>query len=168
MSNVSICYLGFIQSLNANDINSSVVERLLTTKGRIIVELQDTEGQRLATEFMTDFAKRAVQRRCPVAADRSTTKRGGRVVTSSEVATAGGRVALAGDTVPYPDGSPTRIVTGSGTESLIFGKSLALIGSKLENGDRIDGPMHDDLVPVAYADTPIASLLQAGHLSSAN
>lgn len=72
-------------------------------------------------------------------------------------------MALVGDTVRYPDGSQTRIVTGSGANSLCFGKSIALVGSELENGDRINGPLHDGLVLVEYAEAPIPGLFQAGY-----
>ena len=129
------------------------------------MEQNDTEGQRLAAEFMAKLAERPVKGRYPAATDHSTTDRGGRIVASSAISTDGGRVALVGDTVRYPDGSQTRIVTGSGANSLYFGSSIALIGSELENGDRINGPIHDGLVLVEYADAPIPGLFQADYLT---
>lgn len=74
-------------------------------------------------------------------------------------------MALVGDTVRYADGSETRTATGSGAKSLHFGRSIALIGSELENGDRINGPIHDGLVLVEYADAPIPGLFQAGYFT---
>jgi uncharacterized Zn-binding protein involved in type VI secretion len=46
-------------------------------------------------------------------------------------------VALEGDEVVYPDGTTARIVTGSGSKFQKGGKSIALVGSRLSNGDVI-------------------------------
>ncbi|MBS1205257.1 MAG: hypothetical protein H6R25_2156 [Proteobacteria bacterium] len=42
-----------------------------------------------------------------------------------------------GDEVVYPDGTTARIVTGSGSDFQKGGKSIALVGSRLSNGDVI-------------------------------
>lgn len=58
------------------------------------------------------------------------------------------RAARTGDYAEYPDGSRARIVSGAGEQSHWSGHSLALVGSRLSNGDEI-------------ADTPQAAVLIA-------
>lgn len=78
---------------------------------------------------------------------------------SSGISTAGGRVALVGDIVRYPDGSESRIVSSAGVASVYLGNSIALVGSELDNGDKINGPMHNGMTIVQYADDePIKGL----------
>lgn len=78
-----------------------------------------------------------------IAVDGSLTQRGGVVSAAwngSEIALEDGHkvnVALEGDEVVYPDGTTARIVTGSGSKFQKGGKSIALVGSRLSNGDVI-------------------------------
>lgn len=131
------------------------------------MEDTETEGQRLAAEFMAKLADRPVKGRYPVATEHSTTEKGGQIIATSGISMPEGRVALVGDIVRYPDGRQTRIVTGSGVEkSLDFGRPIALVGSELENGDRINGPMHNGLTLVEYADEAIPGLFQPGYIVS--
>lgn len=44
-------------------------------------------------------------------------------------------IALVGDEVVYPDGHTDCIVTGSGTQYRKGEESIALVGSRLSNGD---------------------------------
>jgi uncharacterized Zn-binding protein involved in type VI secretion len=46
-------------------------------------------------------------------------------------------VALKGDEVVYPDETTARIVTSTGKSKIYNGCGIALIGSKLDNGDEI-------------------------------
>jgi predicted XRE-type DNA-binding protein len=124
------------------------------------LESTDTEGQRLVAKFMAQLAERPVKGRYPVATEHSITERGGQVIAPSGISTPEGRVAFVGDTVRYQDGSQTRIVTGSGSASLGMEKAIALVGSLLENGDRITGPMHNGLVLTEDADQAIPGLFQ--------
>ncbi|MCU4437132.1 PAAR domain-containing protein [Acinetobacter bereziniae] len=77
-----------------------------------------------------------------IAVNGSKTKNGGLVKASALQCKIGGlAVALVGDEVLYADGTISKIVSGTGKASLIEGKSIALVGSHLENGDEIiDSP----------------------------
>ncbi|WP_338638726.1 PAAR domain-containing protein [Burkholderia pyrrocinia] len=65
------------------------------------------------------------------------TERGGRVTAATSGMTlAGLEVARVGDVVTYDDGSEATIIDGAGN-CHSAGKSFALVGSRLSNGDRI-------------------------------
>ncbi|NTX28445.1 PAAR domain-containing protein [Burkholderia pyrrocinia] len=65
------------------------------------------------------------------------TERGGRVTAATSGLTlAGLEVARVGDVVTYDDGSEATIIDGAGN-CHSAGKSFALVGSRLSNGDRI-------------------------------
>lgn len=124
-------------------------------------------GQRQVAEFMAKLATRPVSARYPVATESSITARGGRVTASSPYSTTGGRVALVGDTVCYADGTEARIVSGAGAVLGHQGRPVALVGSALDNGDTIEGPLHEGMVIVQYADVPpIEGLLDPNYVSS--
>lgn len=124
------------------------------------MEYTEEDGLRLAAEFMANLAGRPIQGRYPTATESSTTERGGQVIASSGISTVGGRIALVGDVVRYPDGSETRIISGVGVAMIHQGKPLAVVGSELENGDRINGPAHNGLTFTQYADeAPIKGFL---------
>jgi predicted XRE-type DNA-binding protein len=141
------------------NIAAALERHSLTLKGSSM-ESTDAEGQRLVAEFMAQLAERPVKGRYPVATEHSITERGGQLMATSGITTPEGRVAFVGDAVRYPDGSHTRIITGSGTASLGMEKPIALVGSLLENGDRITGPVHNGLVLTEYADQAIPGLFQ--------
>lgn len=61
------------------------------------------------------------------------------------------RLAQPGDVVTYPNGTCARIITGSGTTQF----NLALVGSRLSNGDEIINTRNDRFVFVERADTPL-------------
>ncbi|OXI46440.1 PAAR domain-containing protein [Burkholderia aenigmatica] len=66
------------------------------------------------------------------------TERGGRVTKASgQLKVFGLAVARVGDTVTYEDGSEAVIVDGAGKYAIGGDKPLALVGSRLSNGDRI-------------------------------
>ncbi|MDS0857368.1 PAAR domain-containing protein [Burkholderia pseudomultivorans] len=66
------------------------------------------------------------------------TERGGRVTkASSELTVAGLAVARVGDIVTYEDGSEAVIADGAGEYAIGSDKPLALVGSRLSNGDCI-------------------------------
>ena len=74
---------------------------------------------------------------------------------------------MVGDIVRYADGSEARIVSGAGVAALYEGRPLALVGSELDNGDRITGPVHNGMVIVQYADeAQITGLLDANYVPS--
>jgi uncharacterized Zn-binding protein involved in type VI secretion len=68
----------------------------------------------------------------------STTERGGRVTRVSTTATIDGKgLAVVGDIVSYEDGTEAAIIDGAGFAAIWGDKPVALIGSRLSNGDRI-------------------------------
>jgi uncharacterized Zn-binding protein involved in type VI secretion len=68
----------------------------------------------------------------------SLTERGGRVTEATGCAQIDGMtVAVVGDVVTYRDGSSAVIVDGAGFGATSCGKPFALVGSRLDNGDRI-------------------------------
>lgn len=78
-----------------------------------------------------------------IAVDGALTQRGwgGRAAwNGSEIELDGGQkvnIVLVGDEVVYPDGTTARIVIGSGSKFQKSGQSIALVGSRLSNGDVI-------------------------------
>lgn len=70
------------------------------------------------------------------------TKNDGLVKASAKEHRIGGlAIACVGDEVIYADGTTSKIISGAGTACLIDGLSVALVGSRLENGDEIiDSP----------------------------
>ncbi|MBN7124535.1 hypothetical protein BSU01_22950 [Erwinia billingiae] len=103
-----------------------------------------SEGSRQTVEeqeaFLLEHPVVAIYR---IAVEGALTQRGGVVRAAwngSEIALEDGQkvnVALEGDEVVYPDGTSARIVTGSGAKFQKGGKSIALVGSRLSNGDVI-------------------------------
>lgn len=103
-----------------------------------------SEGARQTVEeqeaFLLEHPVVAIYR---IAVDGALTQRGGVVRAAwngSEIALEDGHrvnVALDGDEVVYPDGTTARIVTGSGSKFQKSGQSIALVGSRLSNGDVI-------------------------------
>jgi len=68
----------------------------------------------------------------------SITERGGRVThVTTKAEFKGKALARVGDTVTYDDGTEATIVDGAGFAASWGGKPLALVGSRLSNGDRI-------------------------------
>ncbi|MDX8252062.1 PAAR domain-containing protein [Acinetobacter pittii] len=46
-------------------------------------------------------------------------------------------IARVGDEVIYADGTTSKIISGAGTACIVDGSPVALVGSRLENGDEI-------------------------------
>lgn len=153
-------------SLDALVSVSAALERHSTKEGSTM-EYTEADGQRLVAEFMAKLAAKPVKGRYPAATENSTTERGGRPIATSGLHTAGGRIALVGDIVRYADGSEARIISGAGVASVYAGRPIALVGSELDNGDRITGPIHNGMVIVQCADeAPIKGLLDPNYLPS--
>lgn len=151
-------------SLDALVSISAALERHSPTTEGGTMEYTEADGQRMVAEFMAKLAARPVKGRYPAATESSTTERGGKVIATSGFCTIGGRVAMVGDIVRYADGSEARIISGAGIAALYDGHPLALVGSELDNGDRINGPIHNGMVIVQYADEePIQGLLDPSY-----
>lgn len=152
-------------SLDALVSISAALERHLSTTEGGTMEYTEANGQRLVAEFMARLAARPVKGRYPAATESSTTERGGKLIATSGFSTIGGRVAMVGDIVRYADGSEARIVSGAGIAAVYEGRPLALVGSELDNGDSITGPVHNGMVIVQYADEePIKGLLDPSYV----
>ena len=103
-----------------------------------------SDGARQTVEeqeaFMREHPVVAIYR---IAVDGALTQRGGVVRAAwngAEIELEGGQkvnIALVGDEVVYPDGTTARIVTGSGAKFQKGDQSIALVGSRLSNGDVI-------------------------------
>lgn len=144
---------------------AAALGRHSTTAEGDTMEFTEADGERLVAEFMAQVADKPVRGRYPAATECSTTERGGRIVATSGLYTVGGRVALVGDLVRYPDGGETCIVSGAGAAMVCAGRPLAVVGSELDNGDRIVGPMHNGMMIVQYADeAPIQGLLDPNYV----
>lgn len=152
-------------SLDALVSITAALERHSTTTEGGTMEYTEADGQRQVAEFMAKLAARPVKGRYPAATESSTTERGGKIIATSGFSTIGGRVAMVGDIVRYADGSEARIASGAGVAAVYEGRPLALVGSELDNGDRITGPAHNGMVIVQYADeAPIQGLLNPSYL----
>lgn len=103
-----------------------------------------SDGARQTVEeqeaFMREHPVVAIYR---IAVDGALTQGGGVVRAGwngAEIELDGGQkvnIALVGDEVVYPDGTTARIVTGSGSKFKKGEQSIALVGSRLSNGDVI-------------------------------
>ncbi|WP_439891587.1 PAAR domain-containing protein [Ralstonia sp. 25C] len=74
----------------------------------------------------------------PIATLNSVTERGGRVSKvfgNASLYDLG--IACVGDIVSYEDGTEATIIDGAGLGAVFSGKPVALVGSRLSNGDRI-------------------------------
>ncbi len=106
----------------------------------IISEVHHREIVEAQEAFMREHPVVAIYR---IAVDGALTRRGGVVRAAwngSEIELEGGQkvnIALVGDEVVYPDGTTVRIVTGSGSKFKKGEQSIALVGSRLSNGDVI-------------------------------
>lgn len=127
------------------------------------------EGQRIAAEFMSRISTRPVKAVYPVATGASFTERGGKVIATSPIYLLEERVALVGDSVRYADGSEARIISGAGVAGMVDDRPIAIVGSELDNGDRIIGPAHNDVTITQYADEPpIEGLLDPAYVPGPN
>lgn len=73
-----------------------------------------------------------------VAVNGAKSKNGGLVNASSNgMKIKGLSIARVGDEVIYADGTTSKIISGAGIACLIEGSPVALVGSRLENGDEI-------------------------------
>jgi len=64
------------------------------------------------------------------------------------------RYSLAGDKVVYPDGSTAKIISGTGKYFRHNGKSMALVGSHLDNGDIIISTPQNARLLLEFEDSP--------------
>ncbi|MFH4214374.1 PAAR domain-containing protein, partial [Acinetobacter baumannii] len=81
---------------------------------------------------------------------------GGLVNTSSNIGKIGGlSIARVGDEVIYADGTTSKIISGAGTACIVDGSPVALVGSRLENGDVIIDSPNTTIAIRTYKDQPL-------------
>ncbi|AUH53756.1 hypothetical protein CXB49_22925 [Chromobacterium sp. ATCC 53434] len=72
---------------------------------------------------------------------------------------------MVGDIVRYSDGTEAKIISGAGVAGLVWDRPMAIVGSELDNGDRIIGPIHNDSTITQFADEPpIEGLLDPAYM----
>jgi uncharacterized Zn-binding protein involved in type VI secretion len=95
----------------------------------------------------------------------SLTERRGRVTQATSSRTiAGLAVARVGDVVTYDDGSQAIIVDGAGCAAISCDKPVALVGSRLSNGDRIVESLQRGRGIAEYHGNPIDGLFDAAYV----
>jgi len=147
---------------------AAALERHSTTTEGNTMEYTEVDGERLVAEFMAKLAAKPVKATYPVATEASITGRGGKIIATCDIFLRDKRIALVGDIVRYADGSEARIVSGAGIACVVDGRPAALVGSALDNGDHITGPIHNDSVIIQYADeAPIEGLLDPSFIPPA-
>ncbi|MDC4513006.1 PAAR domain-containing protein [Acinetobacter baumannii] len=91
-----------------------------------------------------------------VAVHGAKSKNGGLVNASSNSSKIGGSsIARVGNEVIYADGTTSKIISGAGTACVIEGLPVALVGSRLENGDEIIDSPNTTIAIRIYKDQPL-------------
>ena len=97
----------------------------------------------------------------------SRTERGGWIEkATTEFAYCGLVLARVGDIVRYDDGSESTIIDGAEFAAEWDGMPLALVGSRLSNGDRIAETLQDGLGIEVHPDKPIPGLFDPAHVGN--
>ena len=110
-------------------------------------------------------AEAVIEKYHPFATEGSTTERDGRVVHGSSGAKiADLTIARVGDKVVYEDGSEAYIIDGAGFAAVYLDKPLALVGSRLSNGDRIVKSLHNGAGVNERAGKPIEGLFDPDYV----
>lgn len=92
-----------------------------------------------------------------VATHGSKTKKGGLIKASlnKRIQAQGHYIAVVGDEAIYEDGTTSKIISGAGEAGAIEGYDIALVGSRLENGDEIIERLQSVVEYRLYADREI-------------
>lgn len=64
-------------------------------------------------------------------------------------------IARVGDEVIYADSTTSKIIAGAGTACIVDGSPVALVGSRLENGDEIIESPNTTIAIRIYKDQPL-------------
>ena len=119
----------------------------------------DAVAQKMKQDFLDNLAKLTVIGEYALATLGSKTENGGEVWTASSGIYMGGlRFARVGDEVRYPDGSTSKIASGAGYASVEDGLPHAIVGSTIENGDKIISSLQNDAFITEYAEKRIPGL----------
>lgn len=76
-------------------------------------------------------------------------------VSSTNMKIKGLSIARVGDEVIYADGTTSKIISGAGTACIVDGSPVALVGSRLENGDEIIESPNTTIAIRIYKDQPL-------------
>ncbi|QNX87875.1 PAAR domain-containing protein [Acinetobacter seifertii] len=91
-----------------------------------------------------------------VAVHGAKSQNGGLVNASSNSSKIKGlSIARIGDAVIYADGTTSKIISGAGTACIVDGSPVALVGSRLENGDEIIDSPNTSIAIRIYKDQPL-------------
>lgn len=71
----------------------------------------------------------------------------------------GYRIVYVGDTVCYPDGSESKMISGARFAMAHKNQSMAIVGSATDNGDKIISSVQSKVLTREYDDQPIPCLL---------
>jgi uncharacterized Zn-binding protein involved in type VI secretion len=95
----------------------------------------------------------------------SRTKLGGRVTrVSTKAEYKGMALARVGDIVTYDDGSEAVIIDGAGFAAAWEDKPFALVGSRLDNGDKITETLQDGFGITVRSDKPVPGLFDPAYV----
>ncbi|MEO4176518.1 PAAR domain-containing protein [Acinetobacter pittii] len=76
-------------------------------------------------------------------------------VSSTNTKIKGLSIARVGDEVIYADGTTSKIISGAGTACIVDGSPVALVGSRLDNGDEIIESPNTTIAIRIYKDQPL-------------
>jgi uncharacterized Zn-binding protein involved in type VI secretion len=97
----------------------------------------------------------------------SRTERGGWIDTvTTEMECQGRLLARVGDIVRYDDGSEATIIDGAGLGAIWEGQPLALVGSRLSNGDRVAETPQNYFGIEVRPDKPVLGLFDPAYVYS--
>lgn len=111
--------------------------------------------ERIAAE--QEFMNKQKHKKFFAATHGSKTKNGGLVRTTinQNIKAQGHLIAVVGDEAIYEDGTTSKIISGAGEAGSIEGYDIALVGSRLENGDEIIESLQSVFEYRLYADREI-------------
>ena len=115
----------------------------------------DEIQQRIDAE--QEFMNKQPHKKFFVATHGSKTKNGGliRATLNQKIKAQGHFIAVVGDEAIYEDGTTSKIISGAGDVGSIDEHDLALVGSRLENGDEIIESLQTVFEYRLYADREI-------------
>lgn len=111
--------------------------------------------ERIAAE--QEFMNKQKHKKFFAATHGSKTKKGGLIKASlnKRIQAQGHYIAVVGDEAIYEDGTTSKIISGAGEAGAIEGYDIALVGSRLENGDEIIESLQSVVEYRLYADREI-------------
>lgn len=134
------------------------------TKLKLLSQMTHEEIQTLSEEEIkqasnaeNEYYNKLPHKKFIAATHGSKTKNGGLVNAqiNKELKVEGHLIAVVGDEVVYSDGSKSKIISGAGKASELDGHPIALVGSRLENGDEIFESLQSALEFRLYHDQEI-------------